>query len=463
MKNKLKELEVLKGTMLPFMLIIDLKGQILASGNGINKLAEKKIETLNFNEIFSLTTPATFDKLLSDKSNPLIKFILIGSDTLFKANYHFYENEQALFLNCTPIFNSSHSLGSTNLTLVDFPESSVIAEYLFLMESNKRGLADAFRLINNIKEKNKNLKNAFNEIEKRENQLEIAKNTLLKLNGNLENIVEQKTKKLRSNELQLEISLRKEKERTIALKNSEKKLKKSLVKEKELGQLKASFVTVASHQFRTPLAVIQSNTELFEMLLYKMIEKKELEKFTIITNRIKVTISKMTNLMEDVLTHGKLTSGKVVCNPEELDLIGFCDKLAEEFNSVQIDGRKIDVVAEGEDYTLHLDPKLLEHTLSNLISNAFKYSIGKANPELNIDYRPKKVVLSIKDYGLGIPEEEQLHLFEPFFRADNVTEIQGTGLGLSIAKEYVEVNKGKISAKSILGEGSCFEITFNKN
>ncbi len=246
------------------------------------------------------------------------------------------------------------------------------------------------------------------------------------------------------------------------MKNSEKKIKKSLVKEKELGQLKASFVTVASHQFRTPLAVIQSNTELLEMLLYKMDEKKELEKFTKITNRIKVTISKMTNLMEDVLILGKLTSGKVAYNPEKIDLIGFCDNLAQEFNSVQIDGRKIDVVIEGEDYTLHLDPKLLGHTLSNLISNAFKYSKGKANSELKIDYRPKKVVLSIKDYGLGIPEEEQLHLFEPFFRADNVTEIQGTGLGLSIAKEYVEVNKGKISAKSILGEGSCFEIIFNK-
>ena len=145
----------------------------------------------------------SFDNLSSDKSNPLIKFILLGSDTLLKAKYHFYENEQAYFFNCTPIFNSSHSLASTNLTLEDFSESSVMVEYLFLMESNKRGIADAFRLINNIKEKNKNLKNAFYEIEKRENQLEIAKNTLVKLNGNLEKIVEQKTKKLKVNELRI--------------------------------------------------------------------------------------------------------------------------------------------------------------------------------------------------------------------------------------------------------------------
>ena len=101
-----------------------------------------------------------------------------------------------------------------------------------------------------------------------------------------------------------------------------------------------------------------------------------------------------------------------------------------------------------------------EAIFSILESNAFKYSVGKANPELRIDFKPKELVLSVKDYGLGIPEEQQLHLFEPFFRAGNVTGIQGTGLGLSIAKEYVEVNKGHITAKSILGEGSCFELTF---
>jgi signal transduction histidine kinase len=246
------------------------------------------------------------------------------------------------------------------------------------------------------------------------------------------------------------------------LKTSEKKLKKSLIKEKELGQLKASFVTVASHQFRTPLAVIQSNTELLEML-NNIGKKQKPEKYAKVTNRITSAISKMTALMDDVLTLGKLTSGKVLYSPQHLDLVIFCKKLAEEYDSVQIDGRSINVVTEGEAYKVYLDAKLLEHTLSNLISNAFKYSTGKENPELRIHYKPTEVVISVKDYGMGIPKEEQLHLFEPFFRADNVTEIQGTGLGLSIAKEYVEVNKGTISAKSILGEGSCFKIIFKKD
>ena len=236
----------------------------------------------------------------------------------------------------------------------------------------------------------------------------------------------------------------------------------SLSKEKELGQLKTSFVSTASHQFRTPLAVIQSNTELLEMLI-TIDKKQEPEKYKKITNRITVAISTMTALMDDVLSLGKLTSGNVPFTPEDLDLVDFCAQLLEEFNAVQLDGRSINFVTDGEAYNLQLDPKLLTHSFSNLISNAFKYSVGKENPELSIHFKPTEVVLSLKDYGLGIPEEEQLHLFEPFFRADNVTEIQGTGLGLSIAKEYVEVNKGQITATSILGEGSCFEITFKRS
>ena len=235
----------------------------------------------------------------------------------------------------------------------------------------------------------------------------------------------------------------------------------SLSKEKELGQLKTSFVSIASHQFRTPLAVIQSNTELLEML-NDMDVKQEPEKYKKITNRITVAISKMTDLMDEVLVLGKLTSGNVHYKPEDLDLVEFSNVLIQQFNSIQEDGRKLDFKIDGESYQVNLDPKLLGHTLTNLISNAFKYSVGKENPELCIHFKPTEVVLSIKDYGLGIPEEEQLHLFEPFFRAVNVTEIQGTGLGLSIAKEYVEVNKGQITATSVLGEGSCFAITFKR-
>jgi signal transduction histidine kinase len=242
---------------------------------------------------------------------------------------------------------------------------------------------------------------------------------------------------------------------------SNKELEASLAREKELGQLKSSFITVASHQFRTPLAVIQSNAELLEML-NNADEKQEPEKYAKITSRIAEAISKMTAIMDDVLTLGKLTSGSVAYTAEEVDLVSICEQLQKEFELIQQNGSTLDFVTEGEAYKVQLDVKLLNHSLTNLISNAFKYSLGKKNPQLSIHFKPTEVVLSVKDYGLGIPEGQLSNLFEPFFRADNVTEIQGTGLGLSIAKEYVEVNKGTIAAKSILGEGSCFEITFKR-
>ena len=141
------------------------------------------------------------------------------------------------------------------------------------------------------------------------------------------------------------------------------------------------------------------------------------------------------------------------------------EKWWKNLNAVQQDGRHIRFCFRVENLyqAMHLDAKLLEHTLSNLISNAFKYSAGKENPELRIHYKPTEVVISDKRLrGMGFLKGSEKHLFEPFFRAENVSEIQGTGLGLSIAKEYVEVNKGNIVVKSTLGKGSTFEITFPK-
>ena len=168
----------------------------------------------------------------------------------------------------------------------------------------------------------------------------------------------------------------------------------------------------------------------------------------------------MTDLMDDVLILGKLTSGNVKYTPEELDLVQFCKQLAEEVNSVTTDGRMLNIVTEGEPYNSYLDPKLLMHAVSNLISNAFKYSLGKKAPELGIHFNPKEVVVKITDYGIGIPKDELSHLFEPFFRASNVSDIEGTGLGLSIVKEYVEINKGTLIVNSMIGTGSTFELTF---
>ena len=296
------------------------------------------------------------------------------------------------------------------------------------------------------------------------NEISVLNNSLITLKQNLiehkqtnDNLLANLTSEIEKKTKEITVKSQLQKQ----LQENEVKLKTSLEKEKELGLLKTSFVSMASHQFKTPLAVIQSNAELFEMLASsgKIIEP---EKYAKVTTRILAAIASMTNLIDEVLVLGKVTSGNVAYTPENLDLVDFCEKLTEEFNTIQADGRSLDFVKEGEACDVWLDPILLNHSLSNLISNAFKYSAGKENPKLSIHFKPTEVVLSVKDYGLGIPEEEQLKLFTPFFRANNAVDIKGSGLGLNIAKEYVEVNKGKISAKSILGEGSCFEITFKR-
>ena len=297
--------------------------------------------------------------------------------------------------------------------------------------------------------------NGKNEISVLNNSLIALKQNLIQLKETNDNLVDNLTSEIEKKTKEITVKSQLQKQ----LQQNELKLKNSLVKEKELGVLKTSFVSMASHQFKTPLAIIQANAELYEMLSNsdKKIEPKKCAK---VTDRIKEAVDTMTNLIDEVLILGKATSGNITYSPENLDLQVFCKKLVEEFNSIQTDGRSIGFVVEGESIKVHLDAKLLAHSLSNLISNAFKYSVGKENPKLSIYFKPTEVVLSVKDYGLGIPEAGQVKLFSPFFRANNASDIKGSGLGLNIAKEYVEVNKGTISAKSILGEGSCFDITF---
>ena len=136
--------------------------------------------------------------------------------------------------------------------------------------------------------------------------------------------------------------------------------------------------------------------------------------------------------------------------------------MANEFDEVQTDGRSIKVTLFGVPCSFYLDPKLLTHSFSNLISNAFKYSVGKENPQLSIHFKTNELVVSIKDYGMGIPEVGLAKLFQPFFRAENVTAIEGTGLGLSIAKEFVNKNKGEITISSIEGEGCDIEMIYKQ-
>ena len=250
-------------------------------------------------------------------------------------------------------------------------------------------------------------------------------------------------------------------ERTSELKENEVKLKQSLEKEIELSQLKSSFVSTASHQFRTPLSAIQSNSDLLDMLVKGMDDDLQ-ERFSKVTSRIKLEVVKMTNLMNDVLILGKSASETNPYHPERLDLIPFCNQIVDEYNEAQTDGRSLEFEVLGDSYDSFLDPQLLNHSLTNLVDNAFKYSKGRKNPELTLSFNAAEISFRIKDYGIGIPEYDLGKMFQPFFRAENVTAIEGTGLGLSIAKEFVNKNKGEITISSIEGEGCDIEMIYKQ-
>lgn len=249
-------------------------------------------------------------------------------------------------------------------------------------------------------------------------------------------------------------------ERTRELETAQDKLAESLEKEKILGQLKSRFVATVSHQFRTPLTVIQSSLGVLDMQSDEMGDSFK-PKFDRVYKRITGQVGRMTELMNDVLILGKINSGSVKPDFEMVDIAALAEKITKNYDDIQADGRKLICEVNGTPRSVWIDGKLFGHALSNLVSNAFKYSEFKPSPRLEINFRTDELEVSVTDYGVGIPEEEIEHLFDPFYRASNVGEIAGTGLGLSITKEYVELNNGRISVESSLNKETKFTMKFN--
>ncbi len=255
---------------------------------------------------------------------------------------------------------------------------------------------------------------------------------------------------------QLEVKV---KERTGELEQAQFELALSLEKEKELGELKSRFVATASHQFRTPLTVIQSSMGILSMQKEGMDEKFR-PSFDKVHNRIKGQIKRMTELMNDVLLLGKINAGSIVPVFLSTNLVSVCQDVVSNYNDIQKDGRAIVIDVKGKPRNLDLDEKLVVHAISNLVSNAFKYSVGKRAPEFKISFEKKEASILVIDEGIGISSKDVPHIFEPFYRASNVAEISGTGLGTSISKEYIELNNGSIGVKSSADQGTEFLITF---
>jgi signal transduction histidine kinase len=243
-------------------------------------------------------------------------------------------------------------------------------------------------------------------------------------------------------------------------KKAENRLKETLNREIELGKFKSSFVTTASHQFRTPLTSIQSSIELINFYL-KDIDFDKKDKTTHHIELINSEIKKFSDLMSDILTIGKIEEGKIPSVFEMVDLREIIDDIIETYYKVRPDGRTVNVECkkcedEKSCYVINVDKRLISHAILNLLSNAFKYSEG--NPTIIISKDKDTLNVEVKDNGIGIPPSEINNLFQSFYRASNSTNFEGTGLGLAIVKEFVNINNGTISVKSKLNEGTSFTI-----
>lgn len=241
--------------------------------------------------------------------------------------------------------------------------------------------------------------------------------------------------------------------------NTEKEMESALQKERELNELKSNFVSMASHQFRTPLTVIYSDIEL---LNYKIEPaSKEIKKeVTVISNRIVAEIDRITELMNNILVFGKYESGTLKLNIQKFNLPKFIEKLLETYFNNEPDQRKLTFEIKGKPKLVKSDEGILIHILTNLISNALKYSYNKPSPIIKLNYLTSSYSIEIIDFGIGIPEEESKYLFQSFFRASNTSSIIGSGLGLAIVKQFTELLNGTITIKNNTTKGTIATLTF---
>ncbi len=238
-------------------------------------------------------------------------------------------------------------------------------------------------------------------------------------------------------------------------KKTEEDMQRTLQREMELNELKSRFVTLASHEFKTPLSVILSSISLIE----KYPETGQQDKRVKHIHRIKSNVNNLKQILNDFLSLEMLEGGIVQNCPVETDVVHLTREIMQDLEEACKEGQHVELHVIGTPMPVLVDTHLLHNILNNLLSNAIKYSPEDAGIDCTLSFLPASVTIQVKDQGIGIPPEDQKRLFERFFRASNTTGISGTGLGLSIVKRYLDLMDGEIHLSSIPGEGSTFTVS----
>jgi signal transduction histidine kinase len=235
----------------------------------------------------------------------------------------------------------------------------------------------------------------------------------------------------------------------------------ALHQEQELSELRNSFLSLVSHEFRTPLTTIRSSAELLDRYKNRLSDEKKQTHH----QRIQSAVDRMTQLLDEVLLIGQAEAGKLKFEPQPIDLVPWCRDLVEGMQIVvenahlkKIHQHAIAFTSSGDCTDALIDEKLLGHILTNLLSNAIKYSPEGGTAQFDLVCTAREAIFRITDNGIGIPAEYLPQLFESFQRASNVGTIQGTGLGLAIVKKAVDLHGGTIAVESQVGVGTTFTV-----
>jgi len=240
-------------------------------------------------------------------------------------------------------------------------------------------------------------------------------------------------------------------------KKAEAELLTALGKEKELNELKSRFVSMASHEFRTPLSAVLSSAYLLSRY-QKTEEQPQREKHI---QRIVSSVTSLTEILNDFLSVGKMEEGDVKAKRSEFNIVTLMNEVTNDVNHLLKSGQTIAYTHIGKESLVYLDPSMMKHIAINLLSNAIKFSDESSEIKIGTQRKEDQLILSVTDTGIGIPAEDVQNLFKRFFRSSNATNIQGTGLGLHIVARYSEMLKGRIECESEIGIGTTFTITFS--
>ncbi|MCC5667687.1 PAS domain-containing protein [Nostoc sp. CHAB 5784] len=242
---------------------------------------------------------------------------------------------------------------------------------------------------------------------------------------------------------------------------AEQAMRQALAKEREFSELKSRLLTITSHEFRTPLTTIHSSAELLEY--YRHLWSDERQQTHL--RRIQTSVMHITQLLNDVLVLSQDETGKLEFNPTPLNLVEFCRDLLEELEQSDRSQHAIAFSSECQCTLTNLDAKLLRQILSNLFSNCLKYSPIGSTVKFSVTTANEQAIFQTQDSGIGIPPNDIKHIFEPFHRASNASNMPGMGLGMSIVKQAVDLHGGEIIVESAIGAGTTFTVTlpFSRN